>query len=103
MDTPRFGVGKGPEAPSLPVEGRPAPEIPPGAEPPRPREEGRETEDIPEMVIEAPPQEGETLHKKEKPVKTVPAPARSLKISEHDLSGDIDIGRAAELQDEMNA
>lgn len=98
----KFGIGKGPEVPvPPPVEGQPpAPEVPVGAEPPQPSKEEREAEEVPEMVIEAPPQEGESVQ--EKPVKAVSTPARPLNIGERDLTGDIDIGRAAKLQDEIN-
>lgn len=98
MNSPvKFGIGKGPEAPAPPppVEGKPAPEVPLGAEPSQPREAERVPEEIPEMVIEAPPQEGEEPAKPAKLVSTPPPPSA---IREGDITaGDIDAAGADDL------
>ncbi len=103
MNSPdKFGIGKGPEAPAPPpVEGQPAPEVPTTEQPSPPSAEREKIKGKPgeELVIAEPPQVGEIAQ--EKPIET-PAPARPINIGEHDLTGDIDIARADELQEEIN-
>lgn len=103
MNSPgKFGIGRE-EAPAPPpTEGQPqAPEIP-AAEQPSPlssKEKKIEEKSEADLVIEKPPRAaGETS---EEPAETS-SPAKSINISEQDLSGDIDMAAAAKLQDEIN-